>query len=101
MVNGSPTEEFRMTKGLRQGDPMAPFLFLIVAEGLSRLLDNAVDRNLFKQYTITRGDQHIQVSHIQYTDDTILIGEMSKENVWALMHFKEFRVGFRVKSELP
>lgn len=35
LVNGSPSEEFGMGRGLRQGDSLAPFLFLIVAEGLN------------------------------------------------------------------
>ncbi|GKU94416.1 hypothetical protein SLEP1_g7914 [Rubroshorea leprosula] len=35
LVNGSPTDEFKMSKGLQQGDPLAPFLFLVVAEALN------------------------------------------------------------------
>lgn len=38
LVNGSPTNEFTPTRGLRQRDPMAPFLFLIVVEGLAGLV---------------------------------------------------------------
>ena len=34
LVNESPTNEFQMERGLQQDDPIAPFLFLIVAEGL-------------------------------------------------------------------
>ncbi|GLT37028.1 hypothetical protein SLA2020_113700 [Shorea laevis] len=39
LVNGSPTDEIKMERGIRQGDPIAPFLFLIVAEGLNVLIE--------------------------------------------------------------
>ncbi|XP_068486479.1 secreted RxLR effector protein 78-like [Phaseolus vulgaris] len=41
LVNGSPKEEFEPQKGLRQGDPLAPFLFLIVAEELAGVVRQA------------------------------------------------------------
>lgn len=84
LVNGSPTNEFRMSKGLRQGDPMAPFLFLIVAEGLNGLIRSVVDKNIYKEYILEGRDNSVGISHIQYADDTILMGEMSNSNVRAL-----------------
>jgi len=50
LVNGSPTEEISVQKGLKQGDPLAPFLFLLVAEGFSGLMTNAVNLNLFQGF---------------------------------------------------
>lgn len=39
LVNGSPTREFDLQRGLKQEDLLAPFLFLVVAEGLSGLVN--------------------------------------------------------------
>ncbi|GAU19481.1 hypothetical protein TSUD_77250 [Trifolium subterraneum] len=83
LVNGSPTEEFPLGRGLRQGDPLSPFLFLLAAEGLNVLMEAAVDRNLFTGYSIGERDP-ISVSHLQFADDTLLLGIKSWANVRAL-----------------
>lgn len=50
LVNGSPTEEFSIGRGLREGDPLSPFLFLIVAEGLNGMFNEAASLGFFEGY---------------------------------------------------
>ncbi|XP_068483632.1 uncharacterized protein [Phaseolus vulgaris] len=54
LVNGSPSREFTPGKGLRQGDPLAPFLFLIVAEGLARVSRMAEEKSLIDSLEVGR-----------------------------------------------
>ncbi|CAJ2644440.1 unnamed protein product [Trifolium pratense] len=83
LVNGSPTDEFSLRRGLRQGDPLSPFLFLLAAEGLNVLMEAMVARNLFTGYSIG-GQGSVSVSHLQFADDTLLMGTKSWANVRAL-----------------
>ena len=48
LFNGSPCKPFRMARGLRQGDPLSPFLFVVVAEVLNRMLMQASSMGLFQ-----------------------------------------------------
>jgi hypothetical protein len=82
LVNGSPTEEFSPSRGLRQGDPLSPFLFLIVAEGFNALIKQAKEEHLFTGIPI--GSERIVVSHLQFADDTLLFCQNSDSNIWAI-----------------
>ncbi|KAE8657297.1 Calcium-dependent protein kinase 3 [Hibiscus syriacus] len=50
LVNRSPTKEFSIAKGLRQGYSLSPLLFNLVGELLHRMLTKAVDSGLFQEY---------------------------------------------------
>lgn len=52
LVNGSPTNEFIPQRDLRQGDSLAPFLFIIVVEGLSELMREATPKRLFSSLKV-------------------------------------------------
>ncbi|XP_015945602.1 uncharacterized protein LOC107470706 [Arachis duranensis] len=42
LINGSPSKPFKMERGLRQGDPLSPFLFVLVMEVLHKMIGEAV-----------------------------------------------------------
>ncbi|XP_071697590.1 uncharacterized mitochondrial protein AtMg01250-like [Rutidosis leptorrhynchoides] len=83
LVNGSPTEEFKLGRGVRQGDPLSPFLFILAAEGLNALNKTSVSRNKFSGVEI--GCDKIVISHLQYADDTIFFGKWCDSNIRNLM----------------
>ncbi|GKV45963.1 hypothetical protein SLEP1_g52987 [Rubroshorea leprosula] len=82
LVNGSPTRQFSITRGLRQGDPLSLFLFLIIAEGINGLVVKAVEKGFLEGVEV--GNKGFKVTHLQYANDTLLFGKAIDENVWAL-----------------
>jgi len=83
LVNGSPTDEFPLERGLHQGDPLSPFLFLLAAEGLNVLMQSLVEAGIYTGYSVGRVAL-VVVSHLQFVDDTLLIGNKSWGNVRAM-----------------
>ncbi|XP_071689061.1 uncharacterized protein [Rutidosis leptorrhynchoides] len=78
LVNGSSTREFSLERGIRQGNPLSPFLFILAAEGLNILAKSALNKGLFNGIEV--GNDKVMVSHLQYADDTIFFGECSRSN---------------------
>ena len=77
LINGRPQGKFKGYKGLRQGDPLSPFLFTLVVDGLSRLMDRVTEIGFVKPWRVGRGN--VKVFHLQFADDTIFF--MDSEEV--------------------
>ncbi|KAJ9561163.1 hypothetical protein OSB04_006323 [Centaurea solstitialis] len=78
LINGSPSKEFNLNKGVRQGDPLAPFLFILATEGLAVAMKEARQNNIFKGVCLNNSED--EVSIFQFADDAIFVGEWSLAN---------------------
>ena len=70
LLNGSPLKPFKMEKGLRQGDPLSLYLFIVVREALVCLLKKADEMNLIEAVHI--GKAKVSLKHLQFADDTLI-----------------------------
>ncbi|XP_035834166.1 secreted RxLR effector protein 78-like [Helianthus annuus] len=78
LVNGSPTAEFEIQRGVRQGDPLSPLLFILAMEALHIATESAVNCDIFKG--ITTPGSGPTISHLLYADDALFVGEWSEDN---------------------
>jgi len=95
LVNENPTEEFKPSRGLRPSDPLAPFLFIVAAEGMASLVRQAVKASLLSGVKI--GRKKVEVSILQFAVDTVFFCEDSFSNVVTL---KAILRGFELASGL-
>jgi hypothetical protein len=81
-VNGELTKPVVPTRGIRQGDPISPYLFLLQTEGLSCLLQNKEESGHLAG--IRNGRHGPQISHLLFADDSIFFARSDDRSVTAL-----------------
>jgi hypothetical protein len=73
IVNGCPQGFFASSRGLRQGDPFSPLLFVFIMETLSHLMDRAIGEGYISSFSVGLADQTpMMISHLLFADDTLL-----------------------------
>nr|GEV03953.1 nucleotide-binding alpha-beta plait domain-containing protein [Tanacetum cinerariifolium] len=71
IINGSHVKEFQFFKGIKQGDPLPPFLFILIMESLHLSFQRVVDVGMFKGINLS---PLVNLSHMFYADDAVFVG---------------------------
>lgn len=92
LLNGVPGKVFHCKRGVRQGDPLSPLLFVLAADLLQSILNEAMEKQLIQAPLIRNSCPDFLV--IQYADDTILVLPAIPSQLWQvknlLMHYANY-----------
>jgi hypothetical protein len=80
--NSQLTDGFIPTRGIRQGDPLSPYLFLLCAEGLSSVLLHAEEVGGIEGVKVCRNAP--SVSHLLFADDSLILLKADMNNAISL-----------------
>ena len=95
LLNGSPAGFFRSLRGLRQGDPLSPYLFVLGMEVFSILVEKAFARGFMSGHKFEgRSEETLQISHLLFADDTLVFCKDSKDQLSSLLDFVVVRSFF-------
>jgi hypothetical protein len=97
LLNGVPRKEFLCKRGVRQGDPLSPLLFVLAADLLQSIMNKAYMQGLFKLPLPNRDVDHFPI--IQYADDTLLFLQADARQFFclkALLHSFADSTGLKV-----
>ena len=82
LINGTLSDFFHSTRGLRQGDPLSPYLFLLVMETLSQLLFKAKSGGFIKGFKVgSNSGVEGDLLHLLFANNTLLFCEANSEQL--------------------
>ena len=82
LINGSPRGRVTPSCGIRQGDPLSPYIFILCSEVLSGLCNKAQEEGSLKGIRVARGSPRL--NHLLFADDTMFFVRAHKESSAAL-----------------
>nr|GEZ85694.1 RNA-directed DNA polymerase, eukaryota [Tanacetum cinerariifolium] len=92
-----PTSKFNVRRYLRQGDPLSPFLFIIIMEGLYVAISDSIHSGLVRGINI--GSSNITLSHLFFADDVVITTEWSShdiDNIIRVLHVFYLASGLKI-----
>ena len=83
-INDSYTHRIFPQRGLRQGDPLSPYLFILCAEALSAMLQRAERDGKIEGIRICR--EAPRVNHLFFADDSLILMKAGEDGARGLVH---------------
>jgi hypothetical protein len=80
LVNGSPSGFFNSSRGLRQGDPLSPLLFVVIMEALSKMFSVTIDNGRLLGCSVGYRLPVVNISHL-FADDTLAFCEANPSHL--------------------
>ena len=82
LVNGEPRGDIRPSRGIRQGDPLSPYFFLLCLESLNRMLQQAASNDSIRGFSLCKRGPSI--SHLFFTNDSLLFCRATMSDLLAV-----------------
>jgi hypothetical protein len=95
MIDVNPSKSLGSSKGLRQGEPLSPILFILVMEILSRIIGRMVEGDYLVGLMVEGGNRRFSEIYLLFSDDTIILCEANPLHfgyMWCVLCLKQFRV---------
>ena len=83
LINGEPFGEIKLSRGIRQSDPLSPYLFLFCSEGLHRMIQKAADRGDIQVVSICHNGP--KLTHLFFADNSLLFCKSTIHNCQKVM----------------
>lgn len=81
IINGNRTSTFKPQRGIRQGDPISPYLFILAMKFLSLTISEEVNKKNWSPFTFRNNNNSIKISHLLFADDILLFAKATKNNI--------------------
>ena len=84
LVNGEPKGEIFPSRGICQGEPLSPYLFLLCSEGLNRMIQKAAREDIIKGFSLCKNG--LKITHLFFADDSLLFCHARREDLQAIQN---------------
>ena len=86
LINGGPEGFFGSSRGIRQGNPLSPLLFVIVMEALNRMMSRAVEGGFISRFQVGSMQNLLHITHLLYADNALIFSDAHPDQFFIFVY---------------